>query len=146
MRKLFLYVIIIVKWLTCINQVMAQSFPQLRFQRITEKDGLSDNSITSIVQDRDGIMWVGTPGGLNRFDGAKVKKFLPSIQDTNSLLGGAITTLLVDAYNNIWASTTDGVAFLNTKNQRFTRFRHKDDDPTSFRVADKPCIFLDNTS
>jgi ligand-binding sensor domain-containing protein/anti-sigma regulatory factor (Ser/Thr protein kinase) len=141
-RKHCLYVIIIGVWFTCMNQVMGQSFPQLRFQRITEKDGLSDNSITSIVQDRDGIIWVGTPSGLNRFDGSKIKKFLPSIRDTNSVLGGAISTLLVDAYNNIWASTTDGIAFLNTKTQQFTRFRHKDYDSTSFRIVDKPCIFL----
>lgn len=138
--------IIIVKWLTCMNQVMAQSFPQLRFQRITEKDGLSDNSVNSIVQDLDGIIWIGTANGLNRFDGSKIRKFLPSIKDTNTVSGGVISTIIVDAHNNLWISSASGVAYLNTKTQQFTRFRHRDNDPSSFKEVGKPSIFIGNNN
>ena len=126
------------------NQVTAQSFPQLRFQGITEKDGLSDNSVYSIAQDLDGIIWLGTANGLNRFDGSKVKKFRPSIQDTNSVLGGVISTILVDRHNNLWTATASGVGYLNTKTQQFTRFRHRDNDPSTFKDVDKPCILIGN--
>ena len=42
------------------------------FDHITRKDGLSNSSISSIVQDKDGFMWFGTQGGLNRYDGKNV--------------------------------------------------------------------------
>lgn len=41
----------------------------VRFLHITAANGLSDNSITALLQDRDGFLWIGTGNGLNRYDG-----------------------------------------------------------------------------
>ena len=41
----------------------------LRFQRISVGDGLSQAAVNVILQDRRGFMWFGTQEGLNRFDG-----------------------------------------------------------------------------
>jgi Two component regulator propeller len=41
----------------------------LRFRRLTTNDGLSQNNVVAIVQDRHGFMWLGTAEGLNRYDG-----------------------------------------------------------------------------
>ena len=41
----------------------------IRFERITAEDGLSQNSVLAIWQDRQGFMWFGTESGLNKHDG-----------------------------------------------------------------------------
>ncbi|HEY0975854.1 MAG TPA: two-component regulator propeller domain-containing protein [Flavobacteriales bacterium] len=44
----------------------------LRFQAISTADGLTDNAITALLEDRDGFLWVGTENGLNKYDGHHV--------------------------------------------------------------------------
>ena len=41
----------------------------LSFERLTEEDGLSNNFVNSILQDRKGYMWFGAGYGLNKYDG-----------------------------------------------------------------------------
>ena len=41
----------------------------LRIEQFSVHDGLSQNSVTGIIKDADGFLWVGTGAGLNRFDG-----------------------------------------------------------------------------
>lgn len=43
------------------------------FDRITMDSGLSSSSVTSILKDRTGYVWVGTTEGLNRYDGYTFK-------------------------------------------------------------------------
>ena len=41
----------------------------VRFNRLTLDQGLSQSTVNCIVQDRRGMLWFGTQDGLNRFDG-----------------------------------------------------------------------------
>jgi ligand-binding sensor domain-containing protein len=56
-----------------------------RFERINTANGLSNNEITYIFQDRDGFMWFGTEDGLNRYDGYSFKVFKHNPKQPNSL-------------------------------------------------------------
>ena len=53
------------------------AFPQIngKFTRFDLENGLSDNFVSSVVQDNFGFLWVGTKNGLNKFDGYSFKKF-----------------------------------------------------------------------
>src|SRR5829696_3116535 len=42
---------------------------QLNFRHITFEQGLSSQSVGTIIQDKEGFMWFGTLNGLNRYDG-----------------------------------------------------------------------------
>ena len=42
---------------------------RIRFDHVTTADGLSNDSVFAILQDRDGFLWFGTQAGLNRYDG-----------------------------------------------------------------------------
>jgi ligand-binding sensor domain-containing protein len=64
---------------------MAQPFPDLYFHSITEKDGLSSNLVNSVTQDANGIIWIATQNGLNRYDGIRIKKIFSNPADSNSL-------------------------------------------------------------
>ena len=47
----------------------SQPFPELRFNQLTERDGLSCDKATGVAQDATGVIWISTNNGLNRFDG-----------------------------------------------------------------------------
>ena len=54
---------------------VATSHAQYRFDSWTTEDGLPQNSVNAILQTRDGYLWLGTFGGLTRFDGVKFTIF-----------------------------------------------------------------------
>ena len=47
----------------------------LKFERIDDRNGLSSDFVSNIVQDKDGYMWFATLDGLNRYDGYAVKQY-----------------------------------------------------------------------
>ena len=47
----------------------------ISFEHIDISNGLSQNTVQAIIQDREGFMWFGTKDGLNRFDGRHFKVF-----------------------------------------------------------------------
>src|SRR5690606_23907558 len=48
---------------------------QYYFKHYQTDDGLSHNSIGAVIQDKKGFIWIGTRGGLNRFDGYTFKTY-----------------------------------------------------------------------
>jgi ligand-binding sensor domain-containing protein len=50
--------------------------PAVRFEHLSINEGLSQNTVVSIVQDNQGFLWFGTEDGLNRYDGYQFKLFL----------------------------------------------------------------------
>ena len=42
---------------------------QPRFRHVTIEDGLSQNDLHALAQDRQGFVWIGTKDGFNRYDG-----------------------------------------------------------------------------
>jgi len=65
--------------------------------------GLPSNTITDMVQDRDGVIWVGTDWGLCRYDDGEWSV----MQTANSgLSGNEITCLALDSANRLWIGTT----------------------------------------
>ena len=45
------------------------------FTHFTEKEGLSDNDVTSILEDKSGNLWFGTYGGVSKYDGKSFTHF-----------------------------------------------------------------------
>src|SRR5210317_769320 len=75
---------------------------------LTVENGLSHNEVTSIVQDKDGFIWIGTRGGLNRYDGYEFEIYNQIPGDSNSLVNPSIESLFVDSRGNIWIGTKSG--------------------------------------
>jgi ligand-binding sensor domain-containing protein/signal transduction histidine kinase len=74
----------------------------LRFQRVSLNQGLSQTSVSSITQDNQGFMWFGTQYGLNRYDGYKFKAFEHEPGRSNSLSGAFIRSLFKDRDGVLW--------------------------------------------
>ena len=71
-------------------------------------DGLPQNTITTMVQTRDGYLWLGTFGGLVRFDGQTFTVFDPA--NTPGLSSARITTLYESKAGVLWIGTEVGLA------------------------------------
>ena len=81
---------------------------QPRFHHLTIEDGLSQNVVFDIVQDREGFIWMGTKDGLNRYDGYDFSVYRLDPFDAGTLPSSYITALLESADGNLWVGTLDG--------------------------------------
>ncbi len=86
---------------------------EVRFQRLTYADGLSDQKVNCILKSRDGYLWLGTPLGLNRFDGLRVHSFYNHPGDASSLPDNTILGLSEDAEGMLWVETPAGFCIFN---------------------------------
>ncbi len=83
-------------------------FSQLSNSFISIYDGLVNNEVTSIIQDKNGFIWFGTRGGLQRYDGYEMKLLKNDIGDGNNLNSQSIEVLHNGLNDNIWIGTKSG--------------------------------------
>jgi ligand-binding sensor domain-containing protein len=72
----------------------------------TIDDGLPQNTVTALQQTRDGYLWIGTFGGLARFDGVRFATFDKST--TPALPNSGVQALLSDKDGGLWVGTNGG--------------------------------------
>ncbi len=95
-------------------------------KRITEKDGLPDNSVRAIVQDGDGFIWIGTSDGLCRFDGSQFKIFQHNPEDSTSLIDNRVQNLMVDG-EKLWIATFTGLSIMDLNSNKINNYVFRDD-------------------
>ena len=101
----------------------------LKFERLGISDGLSQNSVLCIAQDRQGFMWFGTEEGLNRYDGYHFTTFTHDEKNPNSLSDSYVLALYTDVRGDLWIGTAaGGLDCYNPVRERFRHFRH---DPSN---------------
>jgi ligand-binding sensor domain-containing protein/signal transduction histidine kinase len=98
----------------------------LRFDRLSIEQGLSQESVLNILQDRQGFMWFGTQAGLNRYDGYRMTVFRNEPQDTGSLVDNYVTASFEDAQGRLWFGTKGGLTRFDPATQRFVRYQPDD--------------------
>lgn len=93
-------------------------------KRWTTDEGLPQNTVTSIVQTRDGYLWLGTFGGLVRFDGVRFTTF--NSADIPALRSNRIMALYEDDEAALWIGTETG-DIVRFRNGAFEIFVSGDD-------------------
>lgn len=92
------------------------------FRHLSAQNGLPQYSATALAQDDDGFIWVGTQGGLARWDGYRFRNYLPVPNDPNSLPDNYVMSLHKDAQGRLWIGTNGGgLAMYDHYNDRFVR-------------------------
>lgn len=92
------------------------------FKNLSIRNGLSQNTVNAILQDRKGFMWLGTKDGLNRYDGLSFRKFKHDAANPRSIGNSFITSLYEDFNGNIWVGTDAGVYIYYPEKEAFEEF------------------------
>ncbi len=116
----------------CLLNAIFITFPAdaqpLIFNHLTVEDGLSNNEVYSVLQDRTGFIWFAAEDGLNRFDGYNFQIFRNDPEDTASISDNSVWSLMEDSEGMIWAGTMAGfVNKYDPSKGTFTSFRIKSD-------------------
>lgn len=80
-------------------------------------DGLNSNVVLTLACGNDGIVWIGTAGGLNSFDGNNVYNHIGDSDGINGPIlssSSSINSIAIDDYNNKWIATEDGLTILES--------------------------------
>ena len=96
------------------------SAQQIRFEHLNSENGLPVNSVTSIAQDDQGFIWMGSMKGLVKFDGYNYKLFQYNYSDSNSIPGHLVIQILPGNKGLIYLSVMEkGLTILDTKTEEF---------------------------
>lgn len=96
----------VLSFLLSSSDFLAQS--HIIFNHLTINDGLSQSSVTCILQDKKGFMWFGTQDGLNRYDGYNIKIFKNNPGDPASLTDNFIFSIYEDQLGTLYIETQSG--------------------------------------
>ena len=105
----------------------------VKLKYLTIEEGLSNNFVVSITQDKKGFVWIATESGLNRFDGKNFKHYKKrrnSLQSTIS--GNELNKLYYDEDDNIlWIATQrEGLNSFDCTTETFQEYKHTNDTNT----------------
>lgn len=112
------------------------------FLTLTARDGLSNSSVSSMVQDRSGFIWFGTQGGLNRFDGINFAHYTNEPFQPGGLSHNLIQTMYLDG-EVLWIGTYGGLNRFDLVTETFTAFKNIPDQSNSLSHDVVVCISRD---
>lgn len=94
----------------------------LRFERLSIEQGLSQQSVLTILQDRRGFMWFGTQAGLNRYDGYRVTVYRTDPDNPDSLPDNYVVASYEDEQGRLWFGTKGGLTRFDHATGKFIRY------------------------
>ncbi|MBL8152129.1 MAG: histidine kinase, partial [Blastocatellia bacterium] len=118
----------------------------IQFEHLSIEQGLSQSTVTSIVEDHLGFIWFGTEEGLNKYDGYGFTVYKPKLQNRDSLLGKNITSLLHDSTKTLWVGTRNGgISKYDYKTDTFTTFYKESNNPKTISSSSVFQVYEDRT-
>jgi len=103
-------------------------FPQMEFESVSTDQGLSNNIVNCILQDKKGYIWVGTSVGLNKLNGYEIKTYQTTIQseNTNSLKDSEIKYIYESKNGQLYITTNSAISLYQPEQDNFKHIYSKD--------------------
>ena len=118
---------------------------EIDFERVNIEDGLSQNSVKKIAQDKAGFLWIATEDGLNRYNGYDFIVFANHPDNLNSLSHNIIEDILFDNDGEtLFISNLEGIDIFNTINYSFQHLGIDDTEYFSLPDNTTTCIMYDD--
>ncbi|MCH5596432.1 ligand-binding sensor domain-containing protein [Niabella ginsengisoli] len=117
--------------------VVSYSHGQYYFKHYQVDDGLVHNAVTAVLQDSKGFIWIGTRGGVNRFDGYSFKTFKNNNDKFGSLGNDVINSIVEDKNRMIWIGTGKGLFKYDPYKETLTQLESAPKEYTNNIVIDK---------
>ncbi|RZL50845.1 MAG: hypothetical protein EOP00_02290 [Pedobacter sp.] len=122
----------------------AQGFPNLKFNQLTVKDGLSTNAIKCTYEDQNGIIWIATSKGLNRYDGTGIKEYQHLDGDSSSISNDVIIYIVADREQQLWLGTAKGISRFNPLTGKSVNYFHDPNNKNSLASNYGSVPFIDS--
>ena len=92
----------------------------------TPDNGLPNTQVNQICQDRSGIVWICTEGGLVRFDGVDFETFRRDRENPSSITSDSVHDIVEDLCGTKWVATATGLDLFDPDYNTFQRFDLQD--------------------
>lgn len=89
------------------------------FKQISTEQGLSQPWVRCVLNDSNGLIWIGTQSGLNNFDQYELKNYSHEKGSPTSLPHNQINFIMEDSQHTIWIGTEGGVVTFNSSDNNF---------------------------
>ena len=107
---------------------------QIEFERYTIDDGLSQNTVQKVMQDSRGYIWLGTQGGLDRFNGYEFVHYESESSDSTTIPFGYIWSIEEDKNGIMWLGTQRGnVGWFNPYSEEAGEINIYKNNPTNYK-------------
>ncbi len=106
LKNIIKHIALVLACLLLAAPAMAQRYS---FHNLSVDDGLIQSQAMSLSQDKTGNLWVGTLGGLSRFDGRSFANY----NSRNGLLTSTVNAIAADSAGNIWIGSPKGLMKFN---------------------------------
>jgi len=117
---------------------------KLEFEHLTTKDGLSQSTVSCILQDSKGFMWFGTQDGLNKYDGYTFTIYQHDPDNPESITSSVIFEITEDSRGNLWIGTENGLDLFDRANNRFIHYQTNTNDQSILIGNDIRAIYEDS--
>lgn len=104
---------------------------KVHFARLSEADGLPQSHVFAIGQDAAGMVWLGTMGGVARYDGLRFINYFHQADDSTSLTASHAYCFLALPESGMWVGTTAGLNRYDAEKDAFVRYPHVPGNPQS---------------
>ncbi len=117
----------------------------IKFDRISLEQGLSQTTVWAIIQDSRGFMWFGTADGLNKFDGYNFTVYNHDPLDSTSISDSRVITICEDKDGTLWIGTAGGLNKFNRESETFTHYIYDLSNPNSLSDNRVQSIYEDRS-
>ncbi len=115
-------------------------------RQITSDNGLSHNTVSHLMQDSQGFIWITTIDGLNKYDGYQFTVYRHNPSDSTSISTNFLHHIYEDSRGTLWIGTRDrGINAFNRGTGEFTRYEHDPANPTGLSNNKVGSILEDRT-
>ncbi len=122
------------------------------FQKINEKlpvSRISNSNITSIAEDKDHQVWIGTlHEGLSLYNtqANTFVRFIHNETKPESLINNNIRQIICDDKNRLWIGTQEGLSILDVASKKISSYKHEVENPKSLSQNSIYSIYIDNNN
>ncbi|MCG8581745.1 MAG: ATP-binding protein [Bacteroidales bacterium] len=102
---------------SCIYPHQSYARFNYQFQRLSVDEGLKNSRVVSVVQDKEGFMWMATHNGLDKFNGADIKHYSLSSPEGFSTNDDIINCLVLSEKFDILCGTKSGNLYAYDRKQ-----------------------------
>jgi len=122
-KRVPIFIIIVSLIFSVTGRLFAEG--KISFKNLSRRDGLIQDHVLTLFEDRDGFIWIGTFGGLNRYDGYDFKSYQSLDSNQHTLSHPTVHCVFQDRKGEIWVGTEKGLNLFDVNANRFNRINNQ---------------------